>query len=128
MTIGPDPMTRMCWMSVRFGITSRPPAVPRCASSFAFQECGEAVEQVRAIVRAGCGFGVVLHAERAHVARAQPLDHVVVQADVAYLDRTELSVGRCMERSVHCEAMVVGGDLHLAGAKVLHRLVDPAVA
>ena len=82
-------------------------------------------------MRAGGGLGVVLHREPQHaavvVAQFQTLDHLVVQADVADpgqpVRRTRLPVQRRVDR----EPVVVGGDLHLAGGQVHHRLVDAAV-
>ena len=43
-------------------------------------------------MRAGRRLRVVLHREGGHVQRPQPLDHVVVEADVADLDRAERPV------------------------------------
>ena len=63
------------------------------------------------------------------VAQLEPLDHVVVEADVARPSprRTASAVGR-VERRVDREAVVVRGHLDLAGGAVHHRLVDAAVA
>src|SRR3954447_2625103 len=83
------------------------------------QQVEEPVEEVRRIVGAGSGLRVVLHRERLEVAlgvaELEAFDHVVVEADVA--DRG-LAVRRgraARPRGVDGEAVVVGGDLHLAG-------------
>src|SRR5690348_12686977 len=118
-------MTRMCWMSVRLGI--RPALakwiflrLPRYAAVCAgrsrlkrvrrscpppLQQFDETVEEVGGIVRSGRCLRVVLHAERSGVLRAQPFDDVVVQADVADLDRAELGAGAAVERRVHGKAV-----------------------
>src|SRR3954469_23263188 len=104
MTIGPEPSTRMCWISVRFGISPGPPLLApeqgdtpqkgllrgQDRSRGAFQEFHEAIEEVGRIVRAGRRLRVVLHAERLDVARPKALDHVVVEADVTHLHCAEL--------------------------------------
>ena len=54
MMIGPDPMTRTLWMSVRLGMSGVLPVG---------HEIAEPVEEVRRIVRAGCRLGVVLDRE-----------------------------------------------------------------
>src|SRR5690242_2102741 len=151
MTIGPEPMTRMCAMSVRFGIRLLPTVtflgsalapllgpplgVPplagealRCSLAVAFEQLNEPIEEIRRVVRSGRGLRVVLHAERARVAGSQTLDHVVVKAHVAHLDGPELGIGRAVQRRVDREAVIVRGDLDLAGHAVLHRLVDAAMA
>src|SRR5258705_8009833 len=135
--MGPEPMTSTCRRSSRLGM---------------FYELPEAVEEVVGVVRSGRGLRVVLHREGRYVERAEPFDHVVVQADVAHLDRTEVGVdppfGRSANRAVldvavhyvhravldvavhyvHREAMVVRGHLDLAGGPVQHRLVHATVA
>ena len=63
-----------------------------CPPQFArrVDQLDEPVKEVVGVVRAGRGLRVVLHRERGYVQRAQPLDDVVVEADVAHLDRAEL--------------------------------------
>src|SRR5262249_34009263 len=73
MTIGPEPMTRMCDRSLRLGIRT-------CSD-----QLNEPVEQVVGVVRAGRRLRVVLDGERRYVPAAQPLDHVVVEAHVRHL-------------------------------------------
>src|SRR6478752_4196311 len=123
MMIGPEPMTRTLWMSVRLGMSGVLPVG---------HEIAEPVEEVRRIVRAGCRLGVVLDREARQpavgVAELESLDDVVVEAHVADRRLAELGRRRALERSVDREAVVVGGDLDLAGGAVHHRLVDAAVA
>ncbi len=76
--------------------------------------------------------GVVLDGERQQVVvgvgEFQALDDVVVEADVAHPGVAPAGLDGGVERCVHGEPVVLGGDLDLAGAQVLDRLVDPAVA
>src|SRR6478672_11712611 len=98
MTIGPDPITRMCLMSSRLGI----------------EQLHKAVEEIRGIVRTGRGFWVVLNAECLGISGNQALNDVVVEADMAHFDGAEVGLRRPVERRVDCEAVVVRGDLDLA--------------
>ena len=75
-----------------------------------------------AVVRAGGGFGVVLHAEGRQLAVAQPFDGLVVEVDVRDLELGRQGLG------IDGEAVVLRGDLDRAGLQVLHRLVRAAVA
>ena len=89
-----------------------------------FHQLDEPVEQVAGVVRAGRRLRVVLHGEGRQVQALQALDDVVVQADVRDahppVRRAERAVaGRrhlAVERGVDGEAVVVRGDLDLAGA------------
>ena len=87
-------------------------------------------KQVGRVVRAGSSLGVVLHRVRRDIKAFQPLDHLVVEADVADPHPPVCRVRGLAERTVpgDGEPVVVGGDLHLAGRQVHHRLVDAAVA
>src|SRR4051812_20596096 len=127
-------MTRTWWRSARLGMGATVSALrlPAAVSdqrlvAVAFDELLEAVEQVVRVVRAGRRLGVVLHGERRRVKAAQPLDDVVVEAGVAHLDTAEVGGRHAVQRRVHGEAVVVRGDLDLAGGAVEHRLVDAAV-
>ncbi len=65
------------------------------------------------VVRAGGGFGVVLHAEERQRLVAQAFESLVVQVDVGQLDFVGVDgVG------IDGEVVVVGGDLDLAGCVV----------
>ena len=84
-------------------------------------------------MRSGGGFGVVLHGERGNVHALQTLHHIVVQIDMrdehlAVLAVLERGVDGLADRGVDREAVIVRGDLDLAGGHVLHRLVDATVA
>ena len=94
-------------------------------------QLAEAVEEVRRVVGAGGGLGVVLDREgdQATVAaQLQPLDHVVVEAHVGDGHVAVGSRRRGVERRPDGEPVVVRGHLDLAGGAVHHRLVDPPVA
>src|SRR3546814_15346812 len=81
----------------------------------------ELLEQVRAVVGAGAGFGVVLDAERVPAAHPQALAHPVVQVDVGELGAAAERVG------VDGEVVVLAGDLDLAGGQVADRVVAAVV-
>src|SRR6266481_2419236 len=120
MMIGPDPMTSTDLRSSRLGMPS-------------LHQLAELSEQAGRVVRSGRGLRVVLDAESRRVQQPQALDHAVVEVDVGDLGWPEVGVedsaglpGPGGQRDG--EAMIVAGDLHPAGAQVLHRLVHPAVA
>ena len=62
------------------------------------------------VVRAGSGFGVILHAEQRQRAMAQAFQRVVVQVDVRQLDFALLQRVR-----IDGEVVIVRRDLDLAG-------------
>src|SRR5260370_23037032 len=112
MMIGPEPMMRMRWRSLRRGMLFRLP-----------HQFGEIVEQVVRIVRSGRGFGMVLHAEYRLAAVAETLQRLIVQIDVGDFDLTQI------ERiGVHGEPLIVRGDLDAASDFVAHRMVGAAMS
>ena len=117
MTIGPAPMIRMDFISVRLGISLR-----RSLPFFAFHHLDEAGEEVVAVLRAGRGFRVVLHREHRLVLQLQPAIGAVEQRDVGLLD----DLGQAF--AVDGEAVIHRGDLDLAGGEVLHRMVRAVMA
>src|SRR3954454_1573502 len=96
MMIGPEPMTSTCSMSSRLGT-----ALPH--------EVDEPLEQRGGVVRAGRRLRVELHAERRGLEQPETLDDVVVEADMADLDRAVGGVGGPVEWRVDGEAVVVAG-------------------
>src|ERR1700737_4867679 len=95
MMMGPEPMISMRWRSLRLGMLFRLP-----------HQLREVVEQIVRIVRSGCGFRMVLHAEYRLAAMAEALQRLIVQIDVSDLDLAQFERIR-----VHCEPVVLGGDL-----------------
>ena len=81
-------------------------------------EVGEPVEEVAASCGPAAASGWYCTEKAGHVEAAQPLDDVVVEADVADLDPAEVGRHRRVERRVDREAVVVRGDLDLAGRAV----------
>ena len=79
MTIGPEPMIRMRWRS--FAAAS----VSACSPS----SHDKIVEQIVRIVRAGRGFGMILHAEHRLAAMTEAFERLVVQIDVRDFDIVE---------------------------------------
>ncbi len=73
-------------------------------------------------MRAGGGLGVILHAENRQAPVSQAFERLIVEIHVAWLD-----VGRQGAR-VNSEAVVLGGDLDLAGRLIPNRVVGPAVS
>ena len=97
MMMGPEPMIRMRWRSLRL----------RHLAFASSHQLHEIVEQVVRIVRAGRGLGMVLHAEDRLAAMAEAFQRLVVQIDVGDFDLAEF------ERiGIHREAVIVRGDLH----------------
>ena len=78
----------------------------------------EAVEEVAGIVRAGAGFGVVLHSKDRHVPMAKTFQRAIVEIDVRRLTPSpRQAVG------INRKTMVLTGDLNLFCVQVLHRLI-----
>ena len=83
----------------------------------------EAVEQVGRIVRAGTGFGVVLHGQDRPVLVHKTLQGLVVEIHVRGHPAARFErVGR------HGEAVVLRSDFHTSSGEVADGLVGPAVA
>src|SRR4029079_3220706 len=82
MTIGPEPRSRILWMSSRRGMAlcGRPDLVE------------EAVEEVERVVRPGPGLRVVLERPARHVGQREALDGAVVEVHVAELRRAEVGL------------------------------------
>src|SRR3954468_11221503 len=110
MTIGPEPSTRILFRSSRRG-TERPQ---------------EFVEQVKGVVRAGAGFGVVLHAARGDVEQADALDRAVVEVHVRELRRAEVGLDDLPRLALNREPVVLARDRDAAGAEVLDGVIRAA--
>src|SRR5213596_2840623 len=112
MTIGPEPSTRiLCRSSLR-----------------GMERPDELVEQPEAVVRPRAGLGVVLHAARRHLERADALDRAVVEVDVGQLDRADRRLDALARLARDGEAVVLRRDRDPARAQVLDRVVGAAVA
>src|SRR5262249_15897443 len=94
----------------------------RSASLLAHQ-IGEAMEQVVGVVRPGRSLGVVLHRQHRPLAMPQALAGAVVEVEMRRLPPV-----RRHRRRVDGEAVVLRGDLDLAGGDVLHGVVRAVVA
>src|SRR5271166_2803845 len=104
MTIGPEPIRRILWMSSRRGT----------------ELSYEAVEQVKRVVGPRTPLGVVLDGGARHVPELEAFDRPVVKVYVGELGRAELClpahrlVGLDRPRAVraeHGEAVVLARDL-----------------
>src|SRR5258707_10951598 len=101
MMMGPEPMMRMRWRSVRLGMR------------VVGHQGDEVVEKIPRIVRAGSGFGMILYAEHRMIAHAETLQRLIVQVDVRNFHLSQIqSVG------IDGEAVVVRGDLDFIGELV----------
>ncbi len=87
-----------------------------------FHQCQKLSKQILAVVRTGGGFGMILHAEGRQFAVPDAFDRLIVQIDVR-----DFRVARAATPHPS-EAVVLRGDLHLAGAAIQHRLVGAAMA
>src|SRR3954471_21316783 len=113
MTIGPEPSTRILWMSSLRGTVELPQ---------------ELVEQAERVVRPRPRLRVVLHAAGGHVEQADALDRAVVEVHVGQLRLAEVALQPLAGLALHGEAVVLRRDRDAAGADVLDRVVRPAVA
>ena len=118
MMMGPEPMIRMRWRSLRRGISESCWPGVRHAHQF-----DEVVEEIERIVRAGRGFGVVLHAERRVVAVTETFERLVVEVHVS-----EFDVEAFERIGIDREAMIVRGDLDLLRELIEHRVVGAAMS
>src|SRR5262249_33157071 len=116
MTIGPAPMTRIDFMSVRFGMRQLVLAL------LLFHQRDEAGEEIVTVLRTRRSLGMVLHAEHRPILHLEPAIGTVEQRDVSLLDIRRQAV------AVHGEAVIHRGDLDLAGGEVLHRVVRAVMA
>jgi len=73
-------------------------------------------------VRAGAGFGVVLHAEERQGAVAEAFESVVVEVDVG-----EVDFGGVEGVGIDREVVIVAGDLDLAGVVALNGMIAAVV-
>src|SRR5260370_37086167 len=108
MMIGPEPIIRMRWISVRLGMRYK---------------VYEIVKEVSRIVRAGGGFGMILHAKHGVIAEPETFERLVVEIDVG-----DLAFARVERVGIHGESVVVRSDLDLIGNFVDHRMIHAAMS
>ena len=82
----------------------------------------EPPEQIVAVARARARLGMVLHGKRRPIGAGQPLVRAVEQRHMRHLR------SRRQRLRIDGKAVVLAGDLHLAGRQILHRLVGAAMA
>jgi len=93
-----------------------PSGAPRTGEFF--HQVGELGEEVVRIVRAGRRFRMILHAEQGQILVAHAFVGVVVQVDVRDFD-----VARRERFRIDAETVILGGDFHLAGEQIFHRVI-----
>src|SRR5487761_2223449 len=99
MTIGPEPITRIDRIAVRFGIS----ATPRQGTG-AVHQSGKLAEEITRVMGTRTSLGVILHRERSDLFRGDSLDDAIVEVAVRN--------GRITERGLaHGVSMVLRGDL-----------------
>src|SRR5687767_3885722 len=104
MTIGPEPMIRILWMSVRLGIP---------------HQIEKLLEQVIRIVRTGRRFRMILNAEGLDRAVLEPFTGVVVQVDMRDPHVVQIQTLR-----VDSESVILSRNLDLLAVDVQHRMIS----
>ena len=74
------------------------------------------------VVRAGCGFRMILNRDDRQRRVPHALDTLVIQVDMRHFDFGRQAVG------LHGKAVIVRGDLDVAVAKIFDRLIAAAMA
>src|SRR6267143_749860 len=105
--IGPAPMIRMLSISVRLGILAH--------------QSDKALEQVVAVLRARARLRVILDRKYRLSDHPQPFVGLVEEREMGRLD------GPRQAFEVDDKTMVLSGDLDLAGAQILHRVIGAAM-
>src|SRR4051812_36300387 len=100
MTIGPEPSTRILWMSSLRGTVELPEKL---------------VEQAERVVRSRSRLRVVLDAARWDVEQADALDRSVVEVHVRQLRLAEVAGQPLARLAAHGEPVVLRGDRDAAG-------------
>src|SRR5512141_1904620 len=107
MTMGPAPMIRMLFKSVRLGMVGH--------------QLDKSVEQITHVVRSGAGFGVSLKAEGGRVGARDALQRTVEQRNMGAANI------RGERRCIHRKAVVLAGDRNASAVEVFHRMVGAVV-
>src|SRR6516225_1248006 len=105
MTIGPAPMIRMLWRSLRLGMRT------------ILHRTDETIEKVGNVARARRGFGVALEGKSRTIGPRESLQGTIEQR---HMGHAAVSGQRFR---IHSEAMILRGDKDLLGVDVLYRVV-----
>src|SRR5215211_7004008 len=111
MMMGPEPMMRIRWMSVRLGIR------------VLGHQGHEIVEKIAGVVWTRRGFGVVLDAEYRMISQPESFERLVVEIDVG-----DLGVCGVERFGIDGETVIVRGDLDFVSQLVDDRMVRAAMA
>src|SRR5512143_3371196 len=103
MTMGPAPMMRMLFKSVRLGMVGH--------------QLNKSVEQIAHVMRAGARFRMPLETERGGVGASNALQRAVEQRNVG-----AAQIGG-QRRRIHCKAVVLAGDRNAPAVEVLDGMV-----
>src|SRR5271155_4899645 len=120
MTIGPAPMIMIDLMSVRLGIVLV--SGRRGSGRLVVDQADEPLEEIVRILRSGRRFGMVLDREDGAVGHPEPLVRAVEERDVR-----GHRIGR-QALGLDPEAVILAGDLDLAGLEILDRMIGAAMA
>src|ERR1051326_4356757 len=108
MTMGPDPMIRILWMSVRLGIP---------------HQIEKLFEQVIRIVRTRRCFRMVLNAEGRHGAVLETFASVVVQVDMGDVHIVQIQTFR-----IDRETVILRRDLHLLALDIQYWMISAVMS
>src|SRR6516162_3506534 len=131
MTIGPAPMIRMLWMSVRLGTGSAParllaPQVLLGGLQLRLQppqhQVIEALEQRAQIVRARARFRMALEAEHRALLKGETLQRAIEERAVSRNDPLR------QRALIHRKAVILTRDEHASGLELLHRMIRAVMA
>src|SRR5580698_2414424 len=118
MMIGPAPMIRMLWMSVRLPtLLAAAHGHLQLRLQAAQDEVIEQLEQRLEVVRSGARLGVPLETECRAVLEGDALQRAVEQRAVRRPDVVR------QRRLIDGEAVILAGDEDAAAVQVLHRMV-----
>src|SRR3989338_755108 len=105
MMMGPEPMIRILWMSLRLGIP--------LPLSLAFDHPGKTPKKIIAVMRAGGIFRMVLHGKDRVLLVPESLEGLVIQIDVS-----QFHVFFAERVDVDHKAVILRGDLDTSRREV----------
>src|SRR5215471_11354661 len=129
--MGPAPMIRMLWMSVRFGtdsVSARLLTAQVLLGDLQLRlqppqhQMIEALEEPAQVVWTGARFRVALKAEDRPLLEGKPLERAIEERAVRRHD------SRGERALIDRETVILAGDEHAPGLELLHRVVGAVMA